>query len=65
MRPWPEVLRIVLKSFSDWRQGVGTDDFSVSLMPGTFAKDPDGHQGFAARKVTVGGPDLFPGSGSV
>lgn len=22
--------------------GVGTDDFSVSLMPGTFAKDPDG-----------------------
>lgn len=34
-------------------------------MPGTFAKDPEGHQGFAARKVMVGGPGLFPGSGNV
>lgn len=32
------------KVFLRLEAGVGTDDFSVSLMPGTFAKDPDGHQ---------------------
>lgn len=33
-------------------------------MPGTFAEDPDGHQGFAIRKVMVGGLDLFAGTWS-
>ena len=61
--PQPEVLRIEFPSSAVWRQGAGTEGLPGFLMPGTFAKDPDGRQGFRARRLMGEGLHLLPGSG--
>lgn len=61
--PLPEVLRIEFPSSAVLEAGNWDRGLSGSLMPGAFAKDPDGHQGFGARKVVGEGLDLLPGLG--